>query len=194
MTELGGAGTVPHREGPRWTFLLWWVAACFAGWTIGGPVGISTGTSDDPSLTGGVSVAVGALTAGIMQWVVLRGHLARAWWWIAACIAAALVVAFIVITIPAIDAGTGVAAGGLVLGALQWPILRGQVMRAGWWILASTVGWVVGGFLSGAFEGGFLGWGTIGFVYGAITGVVLLWLLRHPRPPGEQPLATPPDR
>jgi hypothetical protein len=48
-----------------------------------------------------------------------------------------------------------------------------------WWVLASTVGWVVGGFLSGAFDGGFAGWATIGAVYGAITGMALVLLLRQ---------------
>lgn len=51
------------------------------------------------------------------------------------------------------------------------------------WVLASTVGWVVGGFLSGAFAGGVLGWVTIGAVYGAITGAALARLLRR-RSPG----------
>jgi hypothetical protein len=52
-----------------------------------------------------------------------------------------------------------------------------------WWVLASTVGWAAGGFLSGAVPvGGFLGWAALGAVYGAITGSVLVWLLRQPVP------------
>jgi len=77
----------------------------------------------------------------------------------------------------------GVAVGGIVVGLLQWwLVLRRQVAWGGWWVLASTVGWVGGGFLSGAFDGGFVGWAVIGAVYGAITGAVLVWLLRRPTP------------
>jgi hypothetical protein len=55
-----------------------------------------------------------------------------------------------------------------------------------WWVLASTVGWVVGMPV-----GGFVGWAALGAVYGAITGVVLVWLLRQ-RPLGsDQPSAVP---
>ncbi len=54
--------------------------------------------------------------------------------------------------------------------------------RAGWWVLASTVGWVVGGLVAGlvgATVGVDLSWAGLGAVYGAITGPVLVWLLRH---------------
>ena len=77
----------------------------------------------------------------------------------------------------------GAALGGIVAGMLQWLVLRRQLARAGWWVLASTMGWVVGGFLSGAVPvGGFLGWAALGAVYGSITGTVLVWLLRQPVP------------
>ena len=72
----------------------------------------------------------------------------------------------------------GVAAGGTVLGVLQWLVLRRQVARAGWWVLASTVGWIVGGLVSGITDTA-AGWAVLGAVYGAITGSVLVWLLRH---------------
>ncbi len=72
---------------------------------------------------------------------------------------------------------TGVAAGGIVVGVLQWLVLRRQVARAGWWVLASTVGWVVGGPV-----GAFVGWPALGAVYGAITGSALVGLLRQPVP------------
>ena len=85
-------------------------------------------------------------------------------------------------------------------GVLQWLGLRRQVARAGWLVLASTVGWVVGGPLAGSVSvGGIVGaavgaavsWAVLGAVYGAITGPVLVWLLRQ-RPPGsDQPSAVP---
>ena len=65
-----------------------------------------------------------------------------------------------------------------MLGVLQWLVLRRQVARAGWWVLASTVGWIVGGLVSGITDTA-AGWAVLGAVYGAITGAVLVWLLRH---------------
>ena len=54
-----------------------------------------------------------------------------------------------------------------------------QVARAGWWVLASTAGWLVGGLVSGI-SGGIVGLAMIGAVYGSITGTVLIWLLGQP--------------
>ena len=34
---------------------------------------------------------------------------------------------------------------GVVLGLMQWLVLRRQLISAGWWIAASTIGWLVGG-------------------------------------------------
>ena len=61
---------------------------------------------------------------------------------------------------------------------LQWLVLRRQMPRAGWWVLASTVGWVVGMPL-----GDINGPPGLGAAYGVITGTTLVWLLRQ-RPPG----------
>jgi hypothetical protein len=51
-----------------------------------------------------------------------------------------------------------------------WPLWLG-------WVLASTMGWSVGGPL-----GGIGGWAVLGGVCGAITGLVLVRLLRQSVP------------
>ena len=52
-----------------------------------------------------------------------------------------------------------------------------------WWVLASTVGWVVGDPVCSSLIGfGALNWVVFGAVYGTITGLVLVWLLRQPVP------------
>ena len=33
---------------------------------------------------------------------------------------------------------------GLVIGVLQWVVLRQRVPQAGWWVLASAAGWAWG--------------------------------------------------
>jgi hypothetical protein len=68
----------------------------------------------------------------------------------------------------------GVSLFGTVVGVLQWLVLRRQVARAGWWVLASTVGWVVGMPL-----GDSVGGPALGAAYGAITGTALVLLLRQ---------------
>ncbi len=35
-------------------------------------------------------------------------------------------------------------AGGVLVGVLQWLLLRGQMTRAGWWVVASAVGGIAG--------------------------------------------------
>mgnify|MGYP001826418895 CR=1 FL=1 len=55
-------------------------------------------------------------------------------------------------------------AAGLVIGIMQWVILRQRLAQAGWWILASALGWTAG-------------WAVLITLippeYGAITGPVL---------------------
>jgi hypothetical protein len=83
---------------------------------------------------------------------------------------------------------TGVLAlGGAVAGTLQWLILRGKVSRAGWWVLASTVGWGLSVAAAIALSWGvgandFVAWVVIGAVMGAVTGGAFAWLLRQPVP------------
>ena len=51
------------------------------------------------------------------------------------------------------------AVGGASVGIVQWLVLRAEVARAGWWVVASTVGW--------------------GVIFpGMISGAALVWLLR----------------
>jgi len=64
---------------------------------------------------------------------------------------------------------------GLIIGLLQWTILRRYFLKSFFWVLASTLGWgicvlvtqlSVWAFFMGA------------LLYGAITGVTLIWVLR----------------
>ena len=69
----------------------------------------------------------------------------------------------------------GSSVGGASLGIAQWLVLRRHVSRPGWWVLASTVGFAV------SFAVGLAVDVAVGFaLYGAITGGVLVWLLRQP--------------
>jgi hypothetical protein len=67
------------------------------------------------------------------------------------------------------------ACAGLLIGLSQWVILRKYFFRSAYWVLASTLGWgicilvtkvSVFAFFPGA------------LLYGAITGAVMIWVLR----------------
>lgn len=202
-----------------WGLWLWWVLACIVGqqlwWVLDWIVGQAVG--------GGVSglawpLAAFAFSVGIPQWFVLRRYVSRAGWWVLAIFVGFGVGAGVNLVVgPAVAAtedwtvalSVGVVAmalrwaiHGSSVGIAQWFVLRHYVSRAGWWVLASIVGFsvaftvgvvavVVGGVhgtgrtpeeahamavvLTGLVEGL-----VAGAVYGAITGGALVWLLRQP--------------
>ena len=182
MAERTGASERPRGVG--WRLWIWWVLASVVGWGVGGVVLGPVFSVVEPAfglLVGGVAVgAMGGAALGVLQWLVLRGRLVRAGWWIVAS---------------TVGWAVGGAAfglvGGVVTGVLQWLVLRRRLARAGWWIAASTVGWAIGPVI--VLFGGVIGgmdaalivllvavlWGIGGLVGGAITGVVLVWLLRQ---------------
>ena len=141
------------------------------------------------------------LTLGIAQWFALRSYIHKASLWILAT----------AIGFP-LGLGIGMAVGfttsqsisdysqanailfvtwsiGFVFGPgiAQWLVLRRQVKRASWWILANAIGLFigflpvvnVGGYKIGVVEAGVTG-ALVGGIYGTITGIVLVWLLRNP--------------
>jgi len=70
---------------------------------------------------------------------------------------------------------------GLSVGFWQWLILRGQSRGAAGWIAANALGWGIGLMLTYTALR-LLGQIATGIVAGAITGAMLIWLLRHPTP------------
>ncbi len=161
-----------------WGLWLWWVLACTVGWGVGGQVGAALDSYRNIMVTGFLAVAVGGVLAGVLQWLVLRPHVAGAGWWVPSSILAAIAVGVVAFGVGLVNADVGwvgaVGMLGTVLGVLQWLILRGQFTGAGWWVLACTVGWVVGMPV-----GGFVGWAGLGATYGATSGAALVWLLRQ---------------
>lgn len=176
---------------PGWRLWFLWLMAGAFGW----------GWSMDPGLFGEgptfavlpsapvaiplyTSVAAGAAFVGVLQWLLLRRYVSGAVLWLPASLGAAALGALLVLGIGLFDSELGLVAGvglyGTLAGALQWIVLRRRVARAGWWVLANTVGWVVAipvGDITGP-----PGWA----VYGATTGTVLVWLLRQHKRPGDR--------
>ncbi|MDH3496443.1 MAG: hypothetical protein OER21_06750 [Gemmatimonadota bacterium] len=137
-------------------------AVAFAGTAEAGAPGLSVAMA-------ALLVALGAmegLVVGAAQWVVLRRALAvRARPWIGATMAGA-VAAWLLGVIPAtVMSATADAGGtpptigdalqlalaavmgavlGVILAVPQWLVLKRWVRRAGWWIPANSVAWLVG--------------------------------------------------
>ncbi len=170
---------------PGWRVWFLWLVAGAVGWGWGVYWGWYIPTEPKtlqaiPAViaAGYLGVAVGVSVVGALQWLALRRHVPRASRWLLASLGAAAVVGGVVFGVGAFDAAVGWIAGvsvfGTVVGVLQWLVLRRQIPRAGWWVLASTVGWV-----AGMPVGDSVGPPGLGAVYGAITGTTLVWLLRQ---------------
>ncbi|MGB3714514.1 MAG: hypothetical protein WA996_08810 [Candidatus Promineifilaceae bacterium] len=192
------------RSQVGWVFWLQWVVAStvglFVGWMLAFVLlalsGIVLGLGDCDAcdaLAFGIGLGIGV---GVLQWLVLRRRVSGAGWWVLASAAGGYGIWQLEFTgysdslemsYVSLLGWTGVVAlGGAVTGTLQWLVLRGQVSRAGWWVLASTVGWGLGVTAAIAFTrfvgddfGAMVGMGA---VLGAVTGGALVWLLRQPVP------------
>jgi hypothetical protein len=142
-------------------------------------------------------VVILGLAGGFMQWLVIRRRIAGTGWWVPAStlgFPVALVIAVGAMRLGGIPSPIllGVLFG-VVSGILPWLVLRRQLARAGWWVPAHLLGSLVGGAMGiVAFHAvsliGFYQfvWAAAGAMFGAglgaITGITLVWLLRHPVP------------
>lgn len=163
-------------------FPIWfkWVFAS----TVGGAMGQVLGEAAGP----GLDLLVGMGLMGTFQWLILRQHISRAWWWMPASLTGAVIVVGVE-SLP-MDVHAARDLGSLVLvfspPIAQWLILRRHVSHAWPWALVGIAGMALGATLLSfvdwqgrAIEGGLLGVG-----YGATTGPMLGWLLRHPKSDG----------
>ena len=147
-----------------------WIIACTVGWLVGFVAGFVLAASFDPVVgIGPVQSVLGYLWLGtslgfgvsLMQWRVLRRRCPGSGWWVIAGtigmgLAGGIVYGVVVLIFGYSEGleGLGSAAavvgwmvvaafGGAMSGALQWRILRRDTGRAGWWLLASTLGWAL---------------------------------------------------
>jgi len=188
------------RSQVGWGFWLQWVLASTVGMFVGFFMGFLSAALTYDVLGDRIAFSLFGIVLGIgvgvLQWLVLRRRVSGAVWWVLASAAGGLGILqagfeglSYSLSFGALLSFTGIVAlGGAVTGTLQWLVLRGQFSRAGWWVLASTVGWGLGGSVLGAFP-----WGVgdtdarvalvvTAAVLGAVTGGVLVWLLRQPIP------------
>lgn len=193
-------------EQAEWSFWTAWVAFSVAAAAVAGIVTLPLGARWSISHLTGVSegslpsFVFGAVGAGAIigtgQWLVLRKVAQQAGWWVlASALTAVVVVAVGEAVVPTPEGkmtsfpfrhvvGTAIpheavllnfvlgAVTGAITGTGQWLILRKRVQQAGLWVLASAAGWAVANTVHGA-------------LYSAITGFVLVLLLRWPIQSGD---------
>jgi hypothetical protein len=164
---------------------------------------------------GALAGLAAGLLIGVAQWLVIRRHVPRAFHWvwktaIGSSIGYAgsltLFNAFLVLGDP-IDKGEPLGAVlmivvelwlGLILGTaiavMQWTILRRVARGARRWIGANGLAWAPGLYIAiwprqTLVNGGYLTlllYGSLGgLLVGAVTGLVLLWLLNHQEQNGD---------
>jgi hypothetical protein len=141
------------------TAVITWALVSLAVKVIGGTiqVGGQTGPTED-YLGGHIGLLFFGLTSGYLQYLLLRRHLPRMGWWIAATTSGLLigdVVGECLLLRTMYSTFNSMWAGILMtvvtfgtMGLVQWLVLRQRVSNAIWWIPASILGW------------GLVGWGA----------------------------------
>ncbi|AHJ28025.1 protein kinase [Nodularia spumigena CS-584] len=120
------------------------------------------------SIGGLVLVLIGCwgLTIGFMQLLVLRRHIpiSKYWWLLGTTLGTFIPYAVALIIFVDTDTAVGFSAmfGGVIVGIIQWWLMRPFVKRAYWWIVVNSVPFF--------------------FLFGGIfSGIVLVYLLKNPK-------------
>jgi hypothetical protein len=188
-----------------WGFWLLWVAASTVGFALGSIAHGNAGkllTDATPAVIATI-VTVGlypliATLPGFLHWLILRRWFPHAGWWVLASGAGSLVGYYVMgwgLGVADTQEGTtfarfavpaSMAVAGAAVGTLQWLVLRRWVPSAGWWVLVSSLSWVVAEYaylkLTRASDVHLLlGAAVSGALSGAITGLTLVGLMRKTR-------------
>jgi len=189
-----------ERSSFDWNTYVWWASLTAVGNTMAVVVisiAVSTlrvslfgATGEDQVAPVAVLVAltpifaVGGAIVGLGQWIMLRGLISRAGWWILATAGgwmSGYLWAYMLFP-PGSDMTsfgsllTPWLLFGLASGVLQWLVLRRQFERAALWVPTAILAMAIG--TTGLMIGGTFGGALLWLVAGAISGYVLLRVLR----------------
>ena len=123
----------------------------------------------------GLTLVTSGFMIAVFQWLVLQGRISRPWRWIVATSIGWIGGYFITLFLlpRELETLTGMIIG-LTTGIAQWLILRRELHWAGGWIVFSIIGWTTGLTLLPGIM-------LTGTMAGALTGIALEVLLRHPK-------------
>jgi len=181
--------TVERPFNPPQYWLLWvlanvtsWLVWALLNFGLLAVISVANPPADLGLLISAAFLLVVGAVLGSAQWWMLRGQVPLTTRWIIFTALGFAIGAFFDLTF-----------AGLGVGLAQWLLLRNVLNKAGWWPVINAVAWPVG-YLTGSVLGAAVSqltnsvtlaavaiWGVSGAIIGAITGAVLLWLLRKNR-------------
>lgn len=167
-------------------WLISWAIISQIGRVVGGTIEVAGRTRiTEDFLLDYVFFTLLVLMTGFLQYLLLRRYLPRAGWWIVATalgwpLGIAVVYLGYAIWPVVLNANSTWSAMliGAVTGLAQWLVLRRRVPRAGWWVLASALGWGLARLIVGEVFTSLLELLVIA-VPAAVTGLAMWWLLAH---------------
>jgi hypothetical protein len=215
MTDRALVATDTANPASGCGFWALWVLASALGWTVGFPIADAILSVLGKAVADEIVIwAMFGAAPGILQWLLLRRHLPRAGRWVLASTLGGALIGVVGSTAPDVDPAVSSIVAGASIGILQWLVLRRHIAYAGWWLLASPVGWAVSalairtaervGAAFGVAERGLrtvvalpmsetvilaLVLGAFGAVSGVVTGIVLAWLMQGQGPEAHRRLA-----
>jgi len=125
------------------------------------------------------------LLTGAVQYGLLRRILPRMGWWVLATAGGWLLGMFLVAAFIRLhwmgraDLDLTLVLMGLSIGFAQWLVLRRRLPGAGWWLVASLLGWGLAALVNRGNTIGQYGLLVLGFFPACITGAALALLLRQ---------------
>lgn len=181
----------------QWTIWPWWVLLT----AIGGGVGFLLGLSAAEAMSRvfgrpifeAVLYGIFGASIAVLQWFVLRVHVTQASRWVPVSTLSWILVGALADVVE-IKGGLAVvwpALIGATVGTFQWLALQKHIPLAGFWIVASAIGWVAGWYAGSAMDevvtmfvsserlGLAILFAVLAAVVGAFTGLALVWLLRR---------------
>lgn len=182
----------------RWAIWPWWVLLSAVGGGVGFALGLAAAEAASRVFGRPIFEAVlyGILgtSIAVLQWLVLRAHVSQASWWVLASAVGWILVGALadLVEIKGSLVAVWPAIVGAAIGALQWLVLQKRVHLAGFWIMASALGWVVGWHAAAAMDeivamiapsetvGLAVLFAVFAAVSGAFTGLALVGLLQRP--------------
>jgi hypothetical protein len=185
---------------------IWWVGCTIIGGLAGNYIAdtLSLGMRSRPTDAGILFSMAGsgvfALCVSTAQWFLLRRLFPKtAWWLVTGTLGRAFGMLIGSIIVVVISNQFKLQAGfwstsiylfvrGAVLGTSQWLILKQWRTKAGWWVFGNAIGWMLGSTLqdlfipSAAISAPIIGDLIELAIAGAVTGAVMVWILRQPVP------------